>query len=62
MKQAKLSLYFSAFSFKSAISIFPYSSFLIATTFNPAITALAGLVPWADNGIKQISLCPCPMS
>jgi len=45
-------------SFKSSKSIFPYLSFLTVITFNPAIWADAGFVPWADNGIKQIFLCP----
>nr|BAF45187.1 putative glycine dehydrogenase [uncultured bacterium] len=36
------------------ISILPASSHLTITTFIPAITALAGLVPCADEGIKHI--------
>ena len=43
------------------ISIFPFSSHLTITTFIPAITELAGLVPWADEGIRQIFLCPSPL-
>ena len=31
----------------------PRSSVLIGTTFIPAITELAGLVPWADVGTRQ---------
>lgn len=31
------------------------------TTFMPASTALAGLVPWADLGIKHTFLCPWPV-
>ena len=27
----------------------------------PAITALAGLVPWAEEGIKAIFLCESPL-
>ena len=32
----------------------PNSSVLTTTTFIPAITAEAGFVPWAEEGIKQI--------
>src|SRR5690554_7235067 len=38
------------------MSIFPSSSHFVTTTWNPAITAEAGLVPCAEEGIKQIFL------
>ena len=42
---------------KSVKSILPFWSHLTMTTFKPAMIALAGFVPWADSGIKQIFLC-----
>lgn len=45
---------------KSSKSILPSITFT-GTTFIPTKTALAGLVPWAVVGIRQIFLCPCPM-
>ncbi len=33
--------------------MFPRASQATATTRNPAIAALAGLVPWAETGIRQ---------
>ena len=59
IKAAKFSLYCSAFSFNSFSLIFPWLSVPITTTFMPAITAEAGLVPWAEDGIKHIFLWPC---
>ena len=38
----------------SATLTFPLSSHSMTTTFMPAITALAALVPCALDGIKQI--------
>ena len=61
IKAASLSLCSVAFSLRSSRSIFPYSSHLIITTFIPAITALAGFVPCADDGIRQIFLCSSPL-
>ena len=43
-----------AFSAKSSLEIFPCLSHSTITTFNPAMTADAGLVPCADAGIKHI--------
>lgn len=51
----KVSLYFINFYFKSSISINPLLT-LTAITLKLAKTADAGLVPWADIGIKQIFL------
>ncbi|KAF4531303.1 hypothetical protein B566_EDAN019406, partial [Ephemera danica] len=45
---------------KSATSILPFSSHFVTTTFMPAITAEAGFVPCADDGIKAIFLCKSP--
>ena len=41
----------------------PFSSHFTTTTFMPAITALAGLVPCAEVGIRQTlrSLSPRPV-
>jgi hypothetical protein len=36
------------------MSTLPFSSHLVTTTCRPAICALAGLVPWADEGIRQM--------
>jgi hypothetical protein len=38
----------------------PWSSHSTTTTFMPAMTALAGLVPWAELGIRQTSRWPSP--
>ena len=46
----------SAFSRKSSTSIFPFSAVLVTITFIPAITAEAGLVPCAEEGINTIFL------
>ena len=51
-----------ALALKSSTSILPRSSVLVTTTFIPAITAEAGLVPCADAGIKQIFLCEFPLA
>ena len=40
----------------------PASSQATGTTRIPAITALAGLVPWAETGIRQTSRCVSPRS
>ena len=52
----RLSLCKIAFSRKSSTSILPSSVALVTTTFIPAITALAGFVPCAEDGIKQMFL------
>src|SRR5690606_41227799 len=61
MIQDRLSLCNSAFSRKSSTSMFPFSVDFVTTTFMPAITALAGLVPCAEDGIKQMFLCWSPL-
>lgn len=38
----------------------PYLSHPTTTTFIPAMTALAGLVPWAEEGMMQTLRCPWP--
>ena len=38
----------------------PGSSQRTTTTLYPAIAAEAGFVPWADDGMRQMSRCPCP--
>ena len=45
---------------RSARSTLPASSQRTATTRKPAITALAGLVPWAETGIRHTSRCASP--
>ena len=35
--------------------MFPFSSQATTTTVKPAVTALAGLVPWALTGMRQTS-------
>ena len=53
MIAASSSVCFSAFARRSSRSMLPSSSHLIATTRMPAITAEAGLVPWAEVGIRH---------
>src|SRR5207247_2019644 len=43
-----------AFASRSATSMLPCASVFTTTTVIPAITALAGLVPCADCGIRQV--------
>ena len=38
---------------RSSRSMEPSSAAFTTTTFMPAITAEAALVPWADDGIRQ---------
>ena len=38
----------------------PLASQATTTTFSPAMTALAGFVPWAECGIRQTFRCPSP--
>ena len=54
IKQESSFLYCSAFTFKSATSIFPLSSHFTTITFMPAIAADAGFVPCADDGINAM--------
>ena len=50
----------SAFARRSATSMLPFASVFTTTTFIPAITALAGLVPCADCGIRHTLRCASP--
>ncbi len=43
------------------MSMLPLESTPVVTTFIPAMTADAGLVPWADVGMMQIFLLPSPL-
>ncbi len=43
----------SALARKSGSSTLPRTSHATATTLKPAMTALDGLVPWAETGIRQ---------
>ena len=45
---------------RSARSMLPCASQATATTLKPAITALAGLVPCAETGIRQTLRCASP--
>ena len=45
---------------RSPRSTLPSSSQATTTTRMPAITALAALVPWARDGIRQMSRCSSP--
>ena len=61
--QGEAEIFFDfAFSFKSERSILPNSSQLITTIFIPAITAEAGFVPCADDGISAMLRCKSPRS
>ena len=40
----------------------PSSADFTTTTFIPAITAEAALVPWADDGIRQTRRSPSPLA
>jgi hypothetical protein len=55
---ARLSLCSFAFAFRSSTSIDPSFAVFTGTTLNPAMTALAGFVPCALSGIRQIFRCP----
>ena len=50
----------SALARRSARSTLPSSSQATTCTVIPAITALAGLVPWAELGIRQTCRPPSP--
>ena len=52
----------SALARRSAISILPDSSQSTTTTSKPAIAALAGLVPCAELGMRQVVRWPSPRS
>jgi hypothetical protein len=53
-------LFASALARRSATSMLPFVSHATATTFMPAMTALAGFVPCAEVGIKQTLRCASP--
>ena len=57
---ANRSACFSALARKSARSMLPSRSQPTTTTFIPAIAALAGLVPCAEDGIRHMSRCCSP--
>src|SRR5438132_7150062 len=50
----------AALARRSPTSMLPLASACTGTTRSPAITALAGFVPCADVGIKQVVRCPSP--
>ena len=54
MSAASVSRCCAALARRSATSTLPSSSLATGTTRIPAITALAGLVPWADIGMRQV--------
>jgi hypothetical protein len=62
MKAASRSLCWTAFASRSDTSTLPSSSVFTTTTSIPAMTELAGLVPWADAGIRHTSRCASPWS
>lgn len=53
--------YYVAFSLTSSNFTFPFSSQPIGIIFIPQIYAVAGLVPWADTGTRQIFLLKSPL-
>ena len=53
MIAASASAWGSILARRSSRSTDPSSVALTTTTFIPAITAEAALVPWADDGIRQ---------
>jgi len=57
---ASVSLCSAALARRSARSMLPRASDCTGTTSRPAMTALAGFVPCADVGIKQVVRCPSP--
>ena len=57
---ARLAECSAAFALRSATSMLPFASVFTTTTCMPAITALAGLVPCADCGIRQTVRCVSP--
>lgn len=57
---ARLAAWAAALASRSAMSMLPWASQATATTRMPAITALAGLVPWALVGIRHTWRWPSP--
>ena len=55
IRAARVSLWSTALRLRSSTSTLPMSSQSTTTTRIPAITALAALVPWADDGIRHTS-------
>ena len=53
---ASFSEYYAHFSLISSNLTFPFSSQDIGIIFIPQSYAVAGLVPWADTGTRQIFL------
>ncbi len=51
---------FSALARRSLTSTSPLASQATTTTSMPTIAAEAGLVPWAEEGIRQIFRCVSP--
>ena len=57
MSAARVSRCAAALARRSSTSMLPRGSLLTGTTCMPAMTALAGLVPWADWGIRHVVRC-----
>ncbi len=62
MIAASVSACCSHFARRSSGSTEPSSAAFTTTTFIPAMTAEAALVPWADDGIRQTSRCRSPLA
>ncbi len=62
MIAARSSLCSSHCARRSSRSTEPSSAAFTTTTFIPAITADAALVPWAEDGIRQTLRAPSPRS
>ncbi len=60
MIAASSPLYRLAFASRSTRSTLPPASHSTITTRMPASAALAGLVPWAEEGIRQTSRWSSP--
>ncbi len=55
-----MSACFAAFALRSAMSTLPWSSQAMATMRIWHMAAEAGLVPWAETGMRQMSRSPWP--
>ncbi len=51
-----------AFALRSSRSTSPFSPDFTLTVFRPASVLLAGLVPWAESGIRTSTLPSWPLS
>src|SRR5438046_1886069 len=60
LMQARSSLCCAHFARRSVRSTLPLASHAVTTTSMPAICALAGLVPCAEEGIRQMLRCASP--